>query len=1187
MACGMRGCGIARTSRAGMVPAWLRWRGWPAWPSSYLWAACAVVGVPAVWALLGPGWRATPLPYLTCYPVIIVAAWLGGLRLGLAATAVAVPLIGTFRATSWTETASVVLFAGVAVAIAGVGEALRGARRRTRDSETVRTVLEATMEHGPVGFALLDPDLRFVYANEALAALDGVRPEAHVGRRVIDVVPALWPQLAPVYGQVLTRGEPVLDVRVASASGGGGERRHWLASHYPIRMNGSLVGIGVVTADVTDGVRADERARRAEARYRALIDATTAIVWTADRDGAMLAAARWEAFTGQSREQVRGLGFLEAVHPDDRDEARRSWRQAVDARSAAAMSFRVRRRDGSYRRVAACAVPVRDDGGAVAEWVGTMADVDDTRHAAEQVQRAELQLRLALDTAGMLAWEWDLERDQVRRSPNAPRLLGRGFRSLGGTVRDWLDEVDPEDRAAVAAALHAAVADDGEYDVEYRVPRPDGAVRWLHDRGRVTERVAGVARRMIGAARDVTADRAAAGERDRLRDATARAAARAEAALETLAGVQGMLDEERAARREVERRARADAAAADRRLAMVLAGMRDGFCALDAAWRATHCNEPAAQLLGRPADALLEGALWELFPEVAGTALERECRRAVADVVPTRCELTWPATGVPLEVDAYPASDGGLALFVRDLTERRRAEAERAALEAAADAARRRLEEIVAQLPAGVVVVDAASGRVLLWNAEAERLGAGPGDEDAPALALDVAVADTRPHARALAQALATGDVVLGDETAVEARDGARSIVLVSAGPVHDADGRIVAAVATLVDVSERRRAEEALRDADRRKHEFLALLGRELRNPLATLRNAVIAARLDDARRERALDIARRQTDQLALRIDDLLDLARITQGRIELRRDRVFLAEVVERAVDAARPLVDTRGHALNVSLADENFEVSGDAARLQQVVVNLLSNAAQFSDPGGRIDLTLVRDGTDVLLRVRDLGIGIAADVLPRVFDLFAAGERGPDRAQGGLGVGLTVVRRLVELHGGSVAARSEGPGKGAEFLVRLPERTPRPDERGPRPLDVARPGARARILVVDDEPDAAESLTMLLQLLGHQVTVAHDGAAALEAARTLAPEIMLIDVGLPGVDGYELARRVRGDVGLMGVVLVALAAQPGDEDVQLARSAGFDHVLAKPVDLDTLQGLVGRIARRLRDETPTVH
>ncbi len=388
------------------------------------------------------------------------------------------------------------------------------------------------------------------------------------------------------------------------------------------------------------------------------------------------------------------------------------------------------------------------------------------------------------------------------------------------------------------------------------------------------------------------------------------------------------------------------------------------------------------------------------------------------------------------------------------------------------------------------------------------------------------------------------------------------------------------------------RSAQLARRDAEaanRAKDEFLAMLGHELRNPLSAVRNAVAAATLDESSRGRALEIARRQTDQLGRIVDDLLDIARITRGRVPLRKHRVWLRELLESAVDAAQSLMDERGHTLTLEAPPE-VQLDADPARVEQAIMNLLTNAAKYTSPGGTVLLAADLEGDTVRIRVCDNGIGIAPEVLPHVFDLFAQGERPLDRAQGGLGIGLTLARRIVELHGGSVEARSAGIGCGAEFAIRLPAAPSLQVDHRAAPREAAqgrRPGRNARVLMVEDNPDSAETLGMILELLGHHVRVVHDGVAALDAARANVPDIVLIDIGLPGMNGYEVAEAMRRDPQLGRIVLVALTGYGRPEDKARAMAAGFDYHLVKPVDVEALGDLVGRLGTSAPAGRPDSH
>ena len=367
------------------------------------------------------------------------------------------------------------------------------------------------------------------------------------------------------------------------------------------------------------------------------------------------------------------------------------------------------------------------------------------------------------------------------------------------------------------------------------------------------------------------------------------------------------------------------------------------------------------------------------------------------------------------------------------------------------------------------------------------------------------------------------------------------------------------------------------LRDADRRKDEFLATLAHELRNPLAPIRNALQLLRMpgasaavaDDARQ-----MMERQLQQMVRLVDDLLDVSRITRNRLELRRERIEFAAVIQNAVETSRPLIDQGRHTLTVHLPPEAVYLDGDAVRLAQVFSNLLNNSAKYTEPGGKISLTAAVDDGQVAVRVADTGIGIPAESLPQVFEMFSQVERNLNRAQGGLGIGLTLVRRLVEMHGGSVEAHSAGPGQGSEFVVRLPTVAPATEEAAPRnePAPAAEPAASSRVLVVDDNLDAAKSLAALLKMQGHEVRVAHDGRSALEVAAGFLPQFVLLDIGMPGMDGYEVARRLRTIPDLQRARLAALTGWGQPEDRRRSAEAGFDFHLVKPVEPQRLQELL---------------
>jgi two-component system, sensor histidine kinase len=484
----------------------------------------------------------------------------------------------------------------------------------------------------------------------------------------------------------------------------------------------------------------------------------------------------------------------------------------------------------------------------------------------------------------------------------------------------------------------------------------------------------------------------------------------------------------------------------------------------------------------------------------------------------------------------------------------------------------RNLDEVFAQLELG-------AGAVLLAEEAVSPAGSGPlrswlGDQppwsDLPVLVLARPGADSHGVAQAMD--------LLGNVTVLERP--MRVAALVSA--VRSA----LRARQRQYQIREHLAARESitaeLQANDRRKDEFLAMLAHELRNPLAPISNALHILRLSgeqDATTERLAAMIERQVNHMVRLVDDLLEVSRITRGRIELRKEPVDVAAVILSAVETSRPQIVAARHELSLSLPSDALILEADPVRLAQVFANLLNNAAKYTDPGGQIWVTGRREGDSVVVSVRDSGTGIAPDMLGRVFDLFAQVDRHAARAQGGLGIGLTLVRSLVEMHGGTVQAHSGGLGRGTEFIVRLPLSSTR--EYSDAPAAAARPhsvlGTR-RVLVVDDNRDAAESLGRLLEILGTEVQIAHSGQGALDAIETYRPAVVVMDIGMPDMDGYEVSQRIREQPEFQHVTLIALTGWGQSEDRRRSQLAGFDYHLTKPVDINVLQSLLSSLESR---------
>jgi PAS domain S-box-containing protein len=375
-------------------------------------------------------------------------------------------------------------------------------------------------------------------------------------------------------------------------------------------------------------------------------------------------------------------------------------------------------------------------------------------------------------------------------------------------------------------------------------------------------------------------------------------------------------------------------------------------------------------------------------------------------------------------------------------------------------------------------------------------------------------------------------------------------------------------------DLTVRKRV-EALEAARERINQFLAMLAHELRNPLAPIRNAVSVMRLQPAANEQLAwcrDVIDRQVTHLSRLVDDLLDVSRITSGKITLDREPLEIPQLLSRALEGSSPLIEARTQTIDLRLHDHDLWVNGDMTRLSQVFLNLLNNAAKYTQERGRIVVTVAREDESAVVRVSDNGVGMTAELLPQVFDLFMQGDSTLDRSEGGLGIGLTLVREIVAMHGGTVEAASGGPGQGSEFTVRLPLYEPQPDTG--KKSDSGRPAAVAarRVLVVDDNRDSADSMAILLGSRGHEVRVAYDGPDAIAEAGVFKPHLALLDIGLPGMDGYQLAQRLRGSPAGKSMILAAMTGYGQEEDKSRSQTAGFDHHLIKPVPLQAIEEIL---------------
>jgi PAS domain S-box-containing protein len=890
--------------------------------------------------------------------------------------------------------------------------------------------------------------------------------------------------------------------------------------------------------DVTERHRAQEALLESRERFATLVDALPQLAWSARADGHTdYLSPQWLAYTGQTLEQSTGFGWTRALHPDDVPRALQKWQAIEGPGDTCESELRIRRSDGQYRWFLARATAMRAARGHARRWYGTCTDIDLTKRVQQELARHEAQLELATRIVGAGVFDHDYLHGTIYWSP---RL--REIHELPDGVAPRLAILDgqilPEDRAAHVAASAAAgdPAGDGVFTSEYRLRRCDGEVRWILARAQTWFDGEGAQRhrvRTVGVEQDITGRK------------------RIEAAL-----------------RESEQRfvALADSVP-------VLAWTADaaGDCDyLNRRWH-EYTGQTLAQAAGQgwfdvvhPDDRGPITRLWERSLR-SGEPLEAEYRLRRHDGA-----YRWFSA----RASAQRGADGRIERWFgtsSDVDEIRR-------LVIASEnvAERLRLATDAAQLG---IIESFIDGR-RHWDARARALwGVGP---DEP-ITHELFMSRVHPDDHGLVEAAI--ERVLDPQRSSGRYEAEYRVIddvgierwVRATGQVRFLDGRPRHVIGTVQDVTSQKAIEAALRVADRRKDEFLATLAHELRNPLAPIRNAaqiLASPKLDEAALQWSRQVIQRQVTHMAWLLDDLLDVARITQGKLELRRERIALGTVIETAVEAARPLIDGKRHALAIDLPTPDVEIDADPLRLAQVISNLLTNAAKYTDPGGLIAVRARLAPPNLVITVRDTGIGLSPGALRSIFEMFSQVADTLSRSEGGLGIGLALVKGLVELHGGSIEARSEGPGRGSEFAVHLPLPADAGGAGEPAPDAAAAslPRRGRRVLVADDNQDAADSLGMILELAGHEVRVAHGGRKALEIAAGFHPDVVLLDIGMPDLNGYEAARALRAAPGGADLELIALTGWGHPDDKRRAAEAGFDRHLTKPVDPAVLEALL---------------
>ncbi len=621
--------------------------------------------------------------------------------------------------------------------------------------------------------------------------------------------------------------------------------------------------------------------------------------------------------------------------------------------------------------------------------------------------------------------------------------------------------------------------------------------------------------------------------------------------------------------------------ASEQRSQTILESITDGFFALDNAWRFVYVNAEAERILDRVPGSLLGAVLWEAFPALAGTSFEQAYRRVASTKQAESVQAYYPDHKRWYEVRVFPLANG-ISIYFRDVSGAKEQEAELRASEE-----RRRLALEAAEL--GAWNIDPSGPTLTADHRFGVIFTGSPGAVD---YAGAVAALHPEDRSRVTEAIIAATRVDDPAPYAIEYRvihpDGSVHWVFAKGRVNFEYVGgvpRVTSFDGTAADITTRRQADEDLRrfaaelsEADRRKDEFLATLAHELRNPLAPIRNGLQLmkrAGYAPALVEKTAGVMEQQAQQMIRLVDDLLDVSRVSRNQLQLRKELVTLASFLEQAVETSGPLMASGGHELVVSLPGHRVEIDGDLTRLVQVFSNLLNNAAKFSHHGSKIWLTAEDLDAECVVSVRDEGVGIPAGMTTKIFDMFTRVDQSLERSQDGLGIGLTLVKRLVELHGGSVDATSAGEGKGSEFIVRLPRLRAKGDANvasadGGEPLS-----SRLKVLVADDNKAIADILVEFLEMMGNTVQHANDGLEAIALAADFRPDVIVMDIGMPKVNGYEACRRIREQAWGKGLVMIATTGWGQDDDKRKSKEAAFDHHLVKPIDFDVLEKLLANL------------
>jgi len=1102
---------------------------------------------------LGPLVGETGLPFITFFPAVAWAAWYGGVGPAILAIVLSTVVAGwEFHAPSYElrlgEPAQWVFAFSAGVVAAAVQQMHRARRALMETRDTLATTLASIGD----GVIVTDAQGRVAFLNAEAERLTGWRARDAASRPLPEVFVIVnehnrTPAEDPV-SRVLRERAVVGLANHTILIGKDGRETPIDDSASPVQRSGEpLLGVVLVFRDVG----AQRAAEAARARLAAIVESSGDAIVAKDLQGIIRSwNAAAERLFGYTAAEIVGQSVLTLIPPEHRAEEEWILEQLRAGKPAELIETTRLTKDGRRLPVSVRISPILDRKGEVIGASTIVRDLSDLVAARDGLERERNLLATTLASIGDAVVATDEHGRVTFLNPAAHVLTGWAQDDAAGQplteVFRIINEVtreEVENPALRAMRLGMVV---GLANQTVLLGR-DGVERPIDDSAAPIRDADGQVRGSVLVFRDITERR------------------RSEAAL-----------------RESEARFR-DA----------LEGTPVAVFNCDRELRYTWVHNPQpplpgpAEMLGKRDDELL-------------------AREAVRDLVAMKERVLASGTGerriiaiahegatsyFDCAIEPMRDTNGaitGVRGAMTDVTERRRVELERERLRAELAAKVEELQALIDIAPVQIWFADSHRDRLTGNRRAHEQQGMpyGIGVPLSKAIAtvpegirIEADGRELRPDEMPMAVALRTGKPIHGFEHDVVDARGRRRTMWSNVAPLFDADGRVRGAVGACIEVTELKAAERALREADQRKNEFIATLAHELRNPLAPIRNAVALLQLEgppDERLSAARGIIERQVQIVSRLLDDLLDVNRLARQKLELRRERVQLASIIQRAIETTRPSIDAARHTLAVDVRDD-VVVDADPIRLAQVFANLLSNAAKYMDPGGRIWLEARRSGSEVLVAVRDAGIGIPPEQQSRLFEMFTQLPSSTRRAQGGIGIGLALAKELVELHGGRISVYSAGEGQGSEFIVSLPVVAAAPSARPPAPDPVPRRvrGTPRRVLIADDVRDNADTLAMVLRALGHDVTVVYDGAEALAAAERLRPEVVILDIGMPGMNGYEVCRRIRAHPWGRTMHLIAQTGWGQEEDQRSATAAGFDRHLLKPIDCTALLGILANL------------